>query len=100
MIDWPPRIKGPTPRLVYDTCFRRFGSDRHGAARSRAVTAIYIVEVHHDGLLNRIGVWDDAMIQLGGKKQAWSHAYYRNRNRKWVRYLAFSILNELIRECR
>lgn len=97
MIEWPPNIQTPDAGLVFRACINRFGSEYHGKAMATAVTAIYTKEVIYENRTRR-DMWTTTAALCGVKKDALQQAYQRSGNKKWARFLAAGLINELVRQ--
>lgn len=96
MIDWPPNVPLPKPHRIVQTVWRR----TRNRAMATAIVAIYAREVISRDRDGRMNIWTDISKDTGLKVKTLERAVSRRQNCPNTRYLAFAILNELIRESR
>ena len=96
-LEWPPGLQTPDAGMIYRTCIDRFGSEYHGKAMATAVTAIWIKEVIYSGRTRR-NMWTISAALCGVNIDAMKQAYQRSGNKRWARWLAVGMMNELVRK--
>lgn len=96
MIDWPPNVPLPKPHRIVQAVWRRTRS----RSMATAVMAIYAREVFNRGRGGRRDIWTGISKDTGIKVGTLERASVMRRHCPDTRYIAFAILNELIREAR
>lgn len=96
-LDWPPGLQTPDAGMIYRTCIDRFGSEYHGKAMAAAVTAIWTREIIYPVGQPR-NMWKMTSALCGVKSSTLKQAYQRSGNKRWARWLAVGMMNELVRK--